>query len=621
MKPKSKKKISIRVKLFYTLLSILILLLLVIQLSMFISNSINELTKESRLSLYTLIAWKDFYQRTQDLFEIENPREFFNKEWSESRKQFTERLDAFHHSKKLNNIKPIAARIKQIDDIWKYIEINVKTLETTFASEETTALFEKMHQYRDIKILSDAKDNPDFAEYQETISLIEGRIDGIYLAIAGYNRQLTAVPDQVEAEVGKISRILKLIIYISLISTFILTFVISFVLSRRFNEYSKNMEKLVQERTADLQAANQVMREDLEMAQRVQLAMIPKDFSNFNRYNLDGYYLPMENLGGDFYDVIRISDEKLAFVIADVCGHGASAAMVTAMAKMTFINFSKQGQTTGEILKSVNDELFKIIGFNEYLTAFYCIIDLGKKTLEYTSASHPDILIMREKEEVIKLIPNSPIIGYTNDVVFNHNVIDIKPDDRLIFYTDGIIETRNKKDELFGMTKLEELVVHSLASNTKDAVDSIIREIDIFRNDMPLEDDITLLIVDIIGKKGELDISMETFIEKVQNEQIKNITNPANPTPTERKFLSLIEKMDEARQHIKDKKFRKAISLLEEIDGKFNRKSDNYLVKKLLGFAYYKTRDKEKTIEAWTKAYELNPEDTSLHSKISALKE
>lgn len=298
-------------------------------------------------------------------------------------------------------------------------------------------------------------------------------------------------------------------------------------LSRNFNnmadalqKYNDNLEELVKDRTNDLYKANNnltimnnQMKNELTMAQRIQEAMIPKAFPHDKLFSMNGVYIPMDSLGGDYYDVYNIGSNKIGIVIADVCGHGVPAALITTMAKISFRNHSmKENISTGDTLNLVNRELFEVIGNIEYLTAFFCIIDIEKNILEWTNAGHPDIFLIRNKDKnIVEMKPNATIIGFAKNIKFASSVMDIQVGDRLILYTDGIIETKNDIEELYGKKNLVAQLTKYSNYGSKELVAKIIEDVDKFRGSNNADDDITLLIIDILNSWKNLKLEMGVF--------------------------------------------------------------------------------------------------------------
>ncbi len=278
-------------------------------------------------------------------------------------------------------------------------------------------------------------------------------------------------------------------------------------LGRSFNEmaqalqqYSLNMEEIVAERTNDLKRANDKMKNDLVMAKRIQEAIIPKVFPGTRYFDIYGIYVPMEDLGGDYYDVIKLSETRIAVVIADVCGHGVPSALIASMARMAFVSKSTIYTKVNEVVSAVNNELHTAIGESGYyLTAFYCVIDIQKKTIEYTNASHNEIYILTKDRKIKAMKTNSPCLGVFKDVEFVGEEIEFSKSDKIVFYTDGITEARNRKSEMIDQSGFKNILHRNYEMNSKELVDKIMYEVNRHTEFSDADDDRTVLVIEVVN--------------------------------------------------------------------------------------------------------------------------
>lgn len=277
-------------------------------------------------------------------------------------------------------------------------------------------------------------------------------------------------------------------------------------MTKTISDYSEHLEDLVKKRTEELNKANLELQEayeenkrELLMAQRIQSSLIPKVFPESEHIDFSGMYLPMEALGGDLYDVHKISEKKMGIVILDVCGHGVPAALITTMAKISFNANSKKFAHSNEIVAAVNEELCDAIqGSGDYFTAFYCIIDAEKKTIEYTNAAHNDIYILRGNGSLESLVQTGPVVGVVKQVVFEAVSLQLSKGDRVVLYTDGVIEARSEDRSLYDADRFQEVIIQHKDKSPKDFVNFIYNDILSFKNNTPHDDDIAILIADMV---------------------------------------------------------------------------------------------------------------------------
>jgi len=393
-------------------------------------------------------------------------------------------------------------------------------------------------------------------------------------------------------------------------------------MAKTIQEYSENMEEIVAQRTEELKAANlelletnDQMKKELKMAQKIQEAIIPKTFPAVDKFSFSGMYIPMDSLGGDYYDVIKISENKIGMLIVDVCGHGVPAALITTMAKVSFGSNSKEDRTTGEIVKIVNDDLFNIIGNMEYLTAFFCIIDSKRGVIEYTNAGHPSTIIIKKSGEIVELEQNSPVIGFVKDVEFQTGQHVIEDGDRIVLYTDGVTEAKNSLGDLFDIERFKNILLSNRDFDTKNLLEKISKEINRFTENSVIRDDVTILIGDFFNKKGEIVFDFEIFSEKRKKE------DASNSTEVQTKIRELNENLYEVLEYNKLEDYEKSLKILEEIKGKYNRKEDNVKILEILGFVNYKLKNFDTAISIWEEALVIDPNNLSVRNNINLLNE
>ncbi len=272
------------------------------------------------------------------------------------------------------------------------------------------------------------------------------------------------------------------------------------------NNYRNNMEQIVQERTeelnktvAQLTETHEQNKRELAMAQKIQSSLVPKIFPETKLLQFSSKYMPMEALGGDLYDVYQISDKIFAVMILDVCGHGVPAALITTMAKMSFTTNSKKYKTPSEIVSHVNQELAEILeNSGNFLTAFYGIIDIENKIISYTNAGHNIIYILHQNKTISCLPNNSPVIGVVKDLEFLQCSERLFSGDRIILYTDGLIEARNPTGVMFDTPRLLEIIEKNSEVDIHTFVTELCNCLKYFQELAPVTDDVALLVIDTI---------------------------------------------------------------------------------------------------------------------------
>ncbi|RPJ08086.1 MAG: GAF domain-containing protein [Spirochaetaceae bacterium] len=276
----------------------------------------------------------------------------------------------------------------------------------------------------------------------------------------------------------------------------------------KLEDYSKNLEKKVAERTAELAEKNQIMLNDLKLASRVQERMLPDRsvLAKLTGCSVAGRYLAMEELGGDLYDVIRISDAKYGFMIADVSGHGVSASLVTAMAKVSFNANALLFKGTGEICGRVNSEICQLLGEKgeHDLTVFFGILDVSDGSFNYTCCAHQPAFLIRKNGPLEQLTTDDTSIGLEGDVKFSSGKKTLAKGERIVLYTDGIVEAMNPEGVQFDAERLAAATKVNADKTPEEYVDKVIEYVDAFCGHAKPHDDRAILCVDYTqeGKTG-----------------------------------------------------------------------------------------------------------------------
>jgi len=205
-------------------------------------------------------------------------------------------------------------------------------------------------------------------------------------------------------------------------------------------------------RTHDqLYEKNELINKELFAARKIQQFIIPESFSHVPYPSITGRYMPMEDIGGDFYDCYNISPEETGILIADVTGHGIPAALIVTMTKMIFSIYAPKYKSTAGLFSRVNFEIREMLLENQYITGFYAIYNKSKGLLRFTNAGHVQPYIYRRsKNKIIPLDTNGFFLGILEDANYEEKAIRIEAGDRFLLYTDGVTELKNSDKKEYG---------------------------------------------------------------------------------------------------------------------------------------------------------------------------
>ena len=242
-----------------------------------------------------------------------------------------------------------------------------------------------------------------------------------------------------------------------------------------------------------------LLKRDLQIAHEIQQTLLPKDIPQTEKFTIAVRYKAMYELGGDFYD-FQFSNNKLGLFLGDVSGHGIPAALISSMLKITNSIHGEFASFPGTYFENINSTMYNHVS-GKFITAVYFYIDFDNYIIYHTNAGHWPILIWRKSENIlIKNDSSGMPFGWISDE--NYETIEeyLKPGDRIILHTDGIIETKNSEDQMFGSEQLCQLIKDNSNSTIEEFVDLVIcksREWASMKKDQDFDDDITLVAIDI----------------------------------------------------------------------------------------------------------------------------
>jgi sigma-B regulation protein RsbU (phosphoserine phosphatase) len=237
------------------------------------------------------------------------------------------------------------------------------------------------------------------------------------------------------------------------------------------------------------------LESDLQLARELQRSMLPDEPPSIPGFELGSVYLPADNLGGDFYDFLRLPEGRTGIVIADVSGKGVAAAMTMAASRGAVRSASEHGAQPSALLHAANRRLFRDIKRNVYITACYGVLDPAKGSFAYASAGHFPPLLVRESGEVLYLEAGGTILGMFDGVGYEEETLQLRSGDSVCFYTDGIIDAFNVNDEPFGEERLENLLktIHRLPAT--EIVRRLVSSVHDFAQGRGQHDDMTVIVL------------------------------------------------------------------------------------------------------------------------------
>ncbi len=249
----------------------------------------------------------------------------------------------------------------------------------------------------------------------------------------------------------------------------------------------------------DLLQKEMVVRERLEtevqLARQIQQTFIPESLPQFADWELAARWKTARQVGGDFYDVFDLPDNKLGLFIADVADKGVPAALFMALTRTLVHAAVIESDSPAEALKRVNDLLIPDTKQGMFVTAVYAVLDMDKYELTYVNAGHNPPLWVKCDGTIEKLTRTGVALGASEDAQYEERIILLENDDNILLYTDGLTESFNSEGEFFGEERLIEALKANLCSSAHDLMDVVEKSLLDFVQDMPAADDLTMLVL------------------------------------------------------------------------------------------------------------------------------
>lgn len=268
------------------------------------------------------------------------------------------------------------------------------------------------------------------------------------------------------------------------------------LLARAFNNMTRNLKLSVVEQL-QAEAREKETAHELNIAQEIQAKLLPESLPAIKGYDLEAFYRPSKDVGGDYYDFLVVDPNHLGIIVADVSGKGIPGALVMTMTR-SLVRMAAPGDLSpANTLKKVNRILAKDIRRGMFVTAMYGILSIPDRKLTLTSAGHNPAVIYRAATGAVELAnPKGMALGFDKGPIFDRtleeSVIDVKAGDRVTFYTDGVVEAMNEAHEEYTTEAMVEFVKGNAKMLSLDFVNALVDELEAHRGNAPQHDDITI---------------------------------------------------------------------------------------------------------------------------------
>lgn len=257
------------------------------------------------------------------------------------------------------------------------------------------------------------------------------------------------------------------------------------------------------------------LKRDLELAKEFQQAYLNRPYPKIPAVHLEGRlrlefyhrYEPALALGGDFYDIVPLAPDCAGVFIADVMGHGTRSALITSMLRTLIGDLRHQGRNAPFFLTELNKqfvEMLRTVPHPLFASAYYFVPDTTARVATFSSAGHPAPFLVRSHVGRISRLdvppPRGSALGLIPNEQFTGGHVRLHPGDIFIFFTDGVYEAPNEQGEEFGIDRIEKILQKEMYAGGQGMVDSIMKNLRAFMGNIPLNDDICLVSVEVTEK-------------------------------------------------------------------------------------------------------------------------
>jgi len=237
---------------------------------------------------------------------------------------------------------------------------------------------------------------------------------------------------------------------------------------------------------------------DLKSAQKIQTKLQPGQNFQHEAFEISGMQIPCKEIGGDYYDIIKLDDQKTAILIADVSGKGISGALVMSNLQSTVHSLAGKIFSPSKLMHELNKNMTKFLSEKKFVTFFYGLLDLNEKTFLYCNAGHLPPILCQANGQLRFLLEGGPFLGAFSDIKWKESQTRIKSGDLFFFYTDGLKEATPKRGEdQFGQKRIVKHIIDQKSLKPELINKHMMKALKNFTNSKRYEDDITVLTLKI----------------------------------------------------------------------------------------------------------------------------
>jgi PAS domain S-box-containing protein len=239
-----------------------------------------------------------------------------------------------------------------------------------------------------------------------------------------------------------------------------------------------------------------IAQSEIKIAQRIQASLSPSAPIKSEHFEVTGYCLPADQVGGDYFDYFFRNEDQLDMIIADVSGHSIGPALFMVETRSAIRTQANGLGTPAETLNVLNNFLFEDLDKADYfITLFYLQYDITNHQLSFANAGHPPPLLLSPfQDECRQLDAEGLILGINKKVIFEEKTTTLFKGDLILLYTDGITEAENANGEFFGIERVSDIFIQHSQQTPQKIIDALLEQLKQFRQNESFNDDITLMV-------------------------------------------------------------------------------------------------------------------------------
>lgn len=241
------------------------------------------------------------------------------------------------------------------------------------------------------------------------------------------------------------------------------------------------------------------MEQELLVARKIQMSLLPKKVPETKSLGISAYFNPAAEVGGDYYDYFTLGEEQLGMVLADVSGHGTSAALVMTMVKGILHSITPKSESPDRVLSEMNFIVSRIAPKEMFVTMIFLVFDLKKRLLRYSNAGHNPLLFYDSQSKSTQMVElRGPALNLSKLSVFKEKEMALNRGDLFLIYTDGVTETFNAQGEMFEESRLVQAVEEVVAEPVEKIIAHIKSKLQAFTNHARQSDDVAMIAVKVL---------------------------------------------------------------------------------------------------------------------------